>query len=281
MTPQDPTIEKTELADGTAVHVRWWRPSQPRGAVLYFHGIQSHGGWYEESGRRLAAAGFTVMMPDRRGSGLNGPPKGHYASLDQCVEDNGRLLNFIKDATGATDVHLVGVSWGGKQAVQLAQDAPDSVRTVTLVGPGLFPRIDLTMMDKFRVGISMMNDREKLHDIPLNDAAYFTENPERIAYVDRDALKLLQVSAAFLLTSRRLDKHIRAFQQSSFRSPMHLMLAGRDRIIDNEKTKAWFRSLPSPDRRVTEYPEGSHTLEFERDANPFFEDMVNWMVERT
>ncbi|MBX3394798.1 MAG: alpha/beta fold hydrolase [Phycisphaerae bacterium] len=280
MTPQDPTIELVELADGTLTHVRWWRPARPRGAVLYFHGIQSHGGWYEESGRRLAAAGFAVLMPDRRGSGLNAPPKGHFSSLDQCLEDNLHLLNVLKSDVGATDAHLLGVSWGGKQAVQLAQDAPESVKTVTLVGPGLFPRIDLTMMEKFRVGISMMNDRERLHDIPLNDAAYFTENPERIDFVNRDSLKLLQVSAAFLLTSRRLDKHIRTFHQAAFRSPMHLMLAGRDRIIDNERTKAWFRSLPSPDRRVTEYPEGGHTLEFERHADPFFEDMVNWIVER-
>ena len=277
---QCPTIESRTLPDGYQAHVRWWRPTNPIGTVLYLHGIQSHGGWYEESGSRLADRGLTVLMPDRRGSGRNNPPRGHFTSVRQCSDDTAHLLTMLLQETGFKFAHIVGVSWGGKQAVLLAQQSPTRVKSLTLIGPGLFPKIDLTLSEKFRVGMAMVNERKRLFDIPLNDARCFTANPDRIRYVEKDALKLRQVSASFLLSSRRLDKAIRPFAGSDYRGPIHLFMAGRDRIIDNEKTRRWFRELPSPDRQITEYPDAEHTIEFESDAEPFFNDLVDWIADR-
>ena len=273
-------ISSIDLPDGYAARVRWWRPDKPRGAVLFFHGIQSHGGWYEESGARLAAAGLTVLMPDRRGSGLNPPPRGHFESADQCMADTRHLLDALLTETGFKAAHIVGVSWGGKQAVLLAQQRPKLVQSLSLIAPGLFPHVDLTRGEKFRVAMSMINDRERMFDIPLNDPRLFTENPERIGFVRTDPLKLTQVSASFLLASRRLDKEIRGFDRCPYRGPIHLFLAGRDQIIDNEQTRRWLRELPSPNRQITEYRQAQHTLEFEPDPDPFFTDLVEWIVAR-
>lgn len=279
MTATPATIQLT-LPDGYCSHARLWKPENPRGVVLYLHGIQSHGGWYETSGQALANAGLVVLMPDRRGSGANGPPRGHYDSLDQCLADSRAFLDAATRAAEQPSVHVIGVSWGGKQAVYLAQAFPQRVKSISLIGPGIFPRVDLTIGEKFRVGVSMINDREKLYDIPLNDPLFFTENPERIRFVENDKFLLKQVSASFLLASRRLDKLIRAFPDSPYRGPVHLFLAGKDRIIDNEKTRAWLRGLPSPDRRITEFPEGGHTLEFDADSSRFVRELVTWITER-
>ena len=42
------------LPDDYGAYARYWPASDPAGAVLYLHGIQSHCGWYEESARRSA-----------------------------------------------------------------------------------------------------------------------------------------------------------------------------------------------------------------------------------
>lgn len=248
---------------------------------MCFHGIQSHGGWYESSGSALAESGLVVLMPDRRGSGLNGPPRGHFASVRQCFEDTHYLLDRVLSETGREAAHVVGISWGGRQAVLLARRRAEQVRTLTLVAPGLFPKVDLTMTEKFRVAMSMVNARERQFDIPLCDARLFTDNPERIRYVEEDDLKLGRVTAGFLLASRRLDREIRDLRDSTYRGPIHLILAGHDRIVDNERTRQWLRELPSEDRRITEYPDACHTLEFEPDAEEFFEDLRGWIVERS
>lgn len=273
-----PTMKTITLADGYRANSRWWRPEKPCGAVLYFHGIQSHGEWYERSGCLLAERGYTVLMPDRRGSGVNTNQRGHAESPRQCVNDAENALDALLNETGQSAAHLVGVSWGGKLAVTLADAAGPKVRSLSLAAPGIYPKLDLPTTDKFRVAMAMINDRARLFDIPLNAARLFTANPDRIKYVDEDDRKLMQVTASFLLASRRLDRRAHRFATSTWKGPIHLFLAGRDRIIDNDKTKAWIRGLPLADIRITEYPNAEHTLEFEPDPEQYFEDLATWIT---
>lgn len=275
-----PCIETLTHSDGYRSAVRWWRPPDPRGAVLYFHGIQSHGGWYETSGSRLAELGFTVLMPDRRGSGLNREQRGHAASVERCIMDARECLDAVTQSADKPSAHLVGISWGGKLCVALATESPDRVASMSLVAPGIFPRVDVSATEKIRIALSIVNDRERSYDIPLNDARMFTANPDRIRYVEEDKLKLLQVTAGFLLVSRRLDRYAPRLASSAYRGPVHLLLAGRDRIIHNDRTSQWLRDLPSPDRQITMYPEGHHTLEFEADPTAYFGDLCGWIDKR-
>jgi len=275
-----PTLETLRLSDGYTAAARWWLPARPRGAVLYFHGIQSHGGWYEGSGQALADAGLAVLMPDRRGSGRNTHQRGHSASVEQCVDDAICALEALSQRTGFNPIHVVGVSWGGKLSVALATRAMERVASVSLVAPGFFSRLDLSRGEKFRVALSLIHERERLYDIPLNLPVLFTRNPERVDFVQRDDLRLMQVSASFLLATRRLDKTVRGFTHSGWRGGVHLFVAGRDQIIDNERCRAWLRGLPVSDRQITEYPEAEHTIEFEADPKPFYRDLTEWIVAR-
>ena len=65
------------------------------------------------------------------------------------------------------------------------------------------------------------------------------------------------------------------------RVPVLLLLAGRDRIIDNAKTREYFARLVSEDRTVIEYPEAHHTLEFEPDPTAVFADVAGWLRGRS
>ncbi|MGE3182793.1 MAG: lysophospholipase, partial [Phycisphaerae bacterium] len=63
-----PSFQNWPQDDGYVVRGRVWNANAPstRTPILYLHGIQSHGGWYEWSASVLASQGQTVMMPDRR-----------------------------------------------------------------------------------------------------------------------------------------------------------------------------------------------------------------------
>jgi alpha-beta hydrolase superfamily lysophospholipase len=56
-----PLISTFTASDGYRWHYRHY-PAEgvSRGRVIYLHGIQSHGGWYEGSSQHLANAGFDV-----------------------------------------------------------------------------------------------------------------------------------------------------------------------------------------------------------------------------
>jgi len=277
---QHASIETITLSDGYRAGVRWWRREKPRGAVLYLHGIQSHGGWYEQSGGLLADRGLTVLMPDRRGSGMNQEQRGHAASADQCLSDVKEMLDLLLRTTGLAAAHVVGVSWGGKMVAALAAACPSKVRTLTLVSPGLFLKVDMTAAGKVRVALALVNNRRRLFDIPLNNPRLFTANPKRIDWLEHDDLMLRQVSASFLLASRHLDRRARQLRRSGWQGGVHLFLAGRDKIIDNKRTREWLGELGLADAKITAYAEAEHTLEFEEDNSPFLGALVDWIAER-
>lgn len=53
-----------------ALHL--WRPrGQVKGAVFYFHGLQSHAGWLWEVGPQFADNDIAFYVLDRRGSGIS------------------------------------------------------------------------------------------------------------------------------------------------------------------------------------------------------------------
>jgi alpha-beta hydrolase superfamily lysophospholipase len=55
------------------------------------------------------------------------------------------------------------------------------------------------------------------------------------------------------------------------------MLAGRDRIINNRRTVAFFRRTAAIKRTLIEYPNAAHTLEFEPDPTTYFDDLAAWI----
>jgi len=264
-------------SDGYEAHARLWLPDAPRGAVLYLHGIQSHGLWFESSARRLADAGYAVLLPDRRGSGRNRVDRGHVRSAKRWLRDATECFNELHVRTGQERFHVVGVSWGGKVALATGCDLPRRVQSVTLVAPGLFPSVDLPLSRKLKVAWSAIVSRRRLFDIPLQDPALFTANPDRQAFIRNDALALQQVTAGFLTSSRWLDAYVFRHAVTRRAIPLKLFLAGHDRIIDNARTRAFVRQLPWQRCEITEYTDAHHTLEFEPDPSPYFDDFVAWL----
>ncbi len=268
------------IADEYAAYARYWEPESPRGAVLYHHGIQSHCGWYEASARRLAEAGMAVLQIDRRGSGQNRADRGHAESADQLIEDSDLAGQFLLRRSGFDQYHLVGVSWGGKVVVAHHVVHPDCVRSLSLVTPGLFPKIGVSRGQMAKIGFAMLYEPRTHFDIPLNDANLFTTAPRWQAFFRSDEPTLRQCTAGFYLASRRMDKIVSKLRTSR-PTPVHLFLAGDERIVDNDKTASFVEALAWPDARITRYAEARHSVEFEQDPEVYFRDLVEFIVEHT
>ncbi len=281
----EPELITFRHADGYEAAARWWPPARqpkPTAGVLYFHGIQSHGGWFERSGERLASAGFAVLMPDRRGSGRNERDRGHADSADRLVADAGEWMDELRRRSGCEAIHVVGVSWGGKLALNLFEARPRDIASLSLVAPGLFPVVDIPRSEKVRVAWSAITSPlvgRRLFDIPINEPEMFTATPEWLEFLRRDPLRLRQVTADFLIASRRLDRFTRRAHLHAG-VPIRVYLAEIDRIIDNEKTRQWVRDLGWPVREIAEYRGAHHTLEFEPADCTYIHDLADWIAKR-
>lgn len=271
------------LSDGYILRGRVWRAAgraAPLG-IVYLHGIQSHGAWFEWSASVLAAAGCPVILPDRRGSGLNDAERGDAPAGQRWLQDLDELADWARRELGVERFGLVGVSWGGKLAAAWARRRAERVERLLLIAPGIFPAVDVGPLVKLRVGLSLLRGGRGMFEIPLSDPALFTDNPAGRAFITRDARKLTHVTARFLWCSRQLDRELAGIAPGGLNVTVTLALAGRDRIIRNRPTAAWLRRVSAQTPVIKEFTDSAHTLEFETDVSAFAAGLRRWISGRS
>lgn len=276
----EPRAEVQTASDGYPIHVLVWPASgPPRGRLVVLHGVQSHAGWYHNLGRTLAEAGYETHFPDRRGSGSNERDRGHASSARRLVDDVAERLRALRESSPPAPLALAGISWGGKIAVITAARHPGLVDALALICPGLTPRVGVSTGERLRIAWAYFTDRRKTFPIPLSDPALFTADAEGQRFIAADPLSLRRATAGLLAVSTFIDRRVRR-APGRVTQPALLMLAGHDRIVDNDRTRAYFDRLASLDRSVIEYPEGHHTLEFEPDPGQYARDLAVWLDAR-
>jgi lipase len=146
-----------------ALH-EWGEPGSPR--VVCLHGVRNHGGHFA----RLAAAlgSHRVLAPDLLGHGHSPwePP------WDVAVH-----VEAIVETVGAQEAALVGHSFGGRLAFELAARAPKLVPKLVLLDPALLlpGHVALAAAENARVEKSYVSfdelverryDESQLHSAP-------------------------------------------------------------------------------------------------------------------
>lgn len=270
--------ERCELASYTGAGGRKLRygvvrAKEERRSLLYLHGIESHGEWFLAAAKALAELGCTTYLLDRRGSGLNRELQpGDASSAAVLLED----VRRFRAQLGLEELVLVGLSWGGKLAVAAALDDPAGVQALVLVTPGLVPRVGYTLRERLAIALGLVSGGRARFHVPI-EPEMFTRHPRYLEYIENDPLRLQSVTARFLFASTRLDRRIRA-RIHSLSLPTLLFLAGHDRIIDNERTRALLEQLPGRLHTCT-YEGATHSIQFEeterlaRDIAAFLEDV--------
>ena len=237
------------------------------------HGIRSHAGWYEASAERLCDIGFSVLQVDRRGAGRNRRARGHADWPFRLLNDVHRAVEWLRRRTGFPQVHLVGISWGGRLAAAYYVSRPQTVSRLFLVTPGLFPSVDVEFSKKCAITAALLSYRRFRFDIPLNDAEFFTTLPDPLRFIEDDPHQLLRTTAGFFLTSAMISLKARKLLRAP-PVPLYLYLAALDPIIDNERTKRFVRSLRWPTCTVTTYARSKHTLELDADRDVYLDDLA-------
>jgi alpha-beta hydrolase superfamily lysophospholipase len=270
-----PKIEFYDAADGRRLAVRVWHAaSPPRARVVFLHGITSHGGWYVHSCQYLAQAGFDVHFLDRRGSGLNIADAGDVDRWETWLDD---VAVYLEKNREDQPTLLCGISWGGKLAAAVARRHPALIRGLGLICPGLFSPHEPGVGKRLALSVpaSARLQRRRV-PIPLRSPSLFTDGPGWREFIANDPLALRDVTWRFAREDRALTRFAR--EAAPFlRTPLLLMLAGRDRIVNNRRTRAYFFHTTTAQRTLVEYPNAAHTLEFEPDPAPYFADLAEWI----
>jgi alpha-beta hydrolase superfamily lysophospholipase len=274
--------EVFELGDGTRLGFIAHRGTGDRRvAIVYLHGIESHGGWFDEAGDLLCAAGYDVHCLDRRGSGINrenrGFPSGHVDSYQVLITDVDAFVRRIRRDYDA--VYLVGLSWGGKLGLGYALAHPDAIDGLVLITPGLRPLVDVTLGEKLTIVVSTVTNPKHPIKTPI-ELEMFTTTPRFLDLMQRDPLRLRYATARFFWEGERLGKQI-GRTLASGRLPVLLFLAGQDRIIDNAAVRDMLEEGLGTDAgglEVITYDDQTHSIQFDAPRR-LVDDIIAW-IER-
>ena len=135
------------------------------------------------------------------------------------------------------------------------------------------------MREKAAVVWARLTRPTRLFPVPLSDPNLFTGTEKWLTFLREDPLSTQQATARLFIASAVLDLYLRNVP-SRIKVPILLMLAGRDRIIDNRPTRDFIERFTGL-KEVIEYPEAHHTLEFEPDPERHITDLLQWLRRQT
>lgn len=269
-------IQKYDASDGDELSYRLWSSRPHEKALVYLHGIESHSEWFAECAEKIEKTGVSVYALDRRGSGLNERARGDCDGFSRLIDDVVRLARFIESSH--RELHLVGLSWGCKLAAAVDMLHPGVFSSMTLIAPGIFPRVMPGIGRRLAVAFDALFRPTALHPIPIEDEM-FTADPEPLRYMASDPLRLRKVTARFYFQNFMLDRFLknRGYQWAA---PTQMLLAEHDAIVDNRRLRRMFESLSVEPKNMHEYAGCRHSLQFEK-PDEVAEDIVSWMRDRT
>ena len=237
---------------GAALAVHTWASTEPRAIVFYIHGTQSHAGWLFETGPALRVAGLTVIAVDRRGSGASEGTRGDITSYVTWCDDYAAALADTRTRYPKLPLLLVGQSFGGALAVELARRADSPHDALLLCSPLLVPR-----------AANAPPDAPVDQPIAITTPdAWFCSRERYLAFMAADDRRLRALTPRFHAARVAMAAEYLAAEGALAAKPAMLVLPRHDRIVDLATTRATFTKLTASSGVIVELPTDDHYLEF-------------------
>jgi alpha-beta hydrolase superfamily lysophospholipase len=268
-------LSELTASDGVVLRYRRFAPPEPpRGAVIYLHGIRSHGGWYVETASDLAHRGYAVYLPDRRGAGASDGPRGALAGRTQLVNDAGYFVSLAHEDTAGRPVFLIAGCWGVRPGLEFARRHPGRLAGLVLVAPALKANVDLTAREKATVACAYVLGSDRRTRVPLTPEL-FTDDPGYRAFIRDDPLSVLEATPRFFVETARWARALRRLHRLEL--PVLLLQSLRDPIVDAPAVLDWFERLVAPDKKAIVYSDFGHILDFEPERRRYWDDLAAWL----
>jgi pimeloyl-ACP methyl ester carboxylesterase len=246
-----PAEEFLQLAGGR-VHLLRGGVGEP---VLFLHAAGGAGQWLEFH-QRLADAGFEVIAPDHPGFG-----KSDDFPEAEAIDDLVYHYLDVLDALGLDRPHVVGASFGGWIAAELAVHSPHRIGSLTLLSAaGLrlpeHPVTDLFLLPPSRLMTTLFHDPPPPAPAPPPGA---TLDIDAIIAAYREATSLARFSWVPFLSDPKLERRLRRIT-----APTLVVAPSDDRLIPVEHAKRYAASIRGA--AYAEVAECGHAMYFERPA---------------
>ena len=178
------------------------------------------------------------------------------------LQDQSRVISEVVKGLGLGKVHVVGHSFGGAVAAQLAVDHPDQVASLTLIEPVIVLKGLPASVYAWSAVLALPTPQT------WNDHALAAIGGTSV----QDARKRTPMSAMIAAastgyaTALPTPKTLTDEQWKSLRMPIRLDIGGASNLAGGQEAADRLKSL-KPNAAVTVWPAGTHSLRMDRHAD--------------
>ena len=269
-------IKEIPNADGFDIPVRIYGEKNTKTPILVMHGLESHSGWFWQSGIALSGMGHPVYLVDRQGSGMSEAPRGDCKNYNVIVHDVETVADYLISQYNHSKVIVLGHCFGAIPSTVFTMKNPEKVEALILSTPAIFTIADLSIDEKLEVFGSKITGKTHMIDTPIKDHKLFTTNPDYLNFIEEDQLKLTEATARFFFEIAHARTYI-ATHRKKITVPVFMATAGKDGICDNKKNLNFYNHIKSENKTHIDYPEAVHILEYSSEKDKFFGDLENWL----
>ncbi|WP_413439240.1 alpha/beta hydrolase [Sulfuriferula sp. GW1] len=249
-----------------------WRPRQPKGAIFYFHGLQSHAGWVWEAGTQFASNDITLYVLDRRGSGISDGIKNELPPADTLLDDYVEALRFAKrQLPDGTPLCLFGHCLGGSILAALLRheefdiDYDNSVFCSAWLG-----RLHATLTPEQQKALAS-DSSDDLWDANL-EPTDFTNIERYLSYIKNDQLAIRYLTRRSRSVLWHLEEHYVTPGALVCRKPTVFISGTEDPVINLASARDGYRQVSGGEGMILQLPADKHYLFFTEARS----QLVNW-----
>jgi alpha-beta hydrolase superfamily lysophospholipase len=289
---QQDTIETLRCADGVDRALHCWLAEAPVGVMIGVHGGLAHAGDFVTPALHFKSRGWHTVSLDQRGHGVQ--KRVHIDRFDDFIADLDILVQQVKGRWPELPVYLLAHSMGGLIAAHFglrlsgSMDATGSltskasdIQGYILSSPYWANAIAVNPLIRKLSGVlsrltpTLKAPLEDFTDVLTHD----TSITQRHRDDARDAIRASEVTIRFgaelLAAQAALAAHIDRWDQ-----PLYVMLAGQDKLADNQQLKRTLESISSDDVTLVEYADNYHENLNELNREKVYSGIERWLAER-
>lgn len=218
--------------------------------LLFLHGANGAGRWHEF--HDLLAERFTVFAPDHPGFG-GSDELADVEGVDDLVY---HYLDLI-ERLGLDRPHVVGASFGGWIAAELAVAAPHAIGSLVLLGPAGLRLPEHPVADLFRM--TPPQRAAALFRDPARASAFFPPDPgiDAVLAGYRDLTALARFAWSPFMNNPKLERRLHRIT-----APTRVVWASGDEVIPAAHGQRYAELIPRAE--LTMVPDCGHAMCFDR-----------------
>lgn len=248
MTYDAPAEQHVDLAGGR-VHLLRGGTGEP---LLFLHAAGGAGAWLDF--HRLLAGSFDVIAPDHPGFGGSD----EFPAVE-AIDDLVFHYLDVMDELGLERPHVVGASFGGWIAAELAVTAPQRIASLVLLSPAGLRLPDHPVPDIFLMPPDQLVGTLFQHPPAPADPPPATPDIDAILAAYRDQTALARFCWSPYLCNPKLERRLHRIT-----APTLIVAPAHDRLIPVAHARRYAERIPGA--RFTEIADCGHAMYFERPA---------------